>query len=347
MKNFSRETYIPLTASKVEDLMRKEYINYLKITDPYLLNGQNYYVCKNVNMQLRTTLACQANCKFCIEKTSERTCLANTSKYLSALRASLEMLHTAGIRPTVTITGGEPLLIKDKFLGILDILHEFGVRKFNLNTNGFLFSDDVLQKIAEIKMPHLNISRHHYDDAENQKILGLENSTPYDIQHIKSIIGGKYGDNTRIRLQCCLIKDAISDITSVKKYLDWVIDQGLDNVAFRGLSKLKEDAGNVSKETVDYCENNACDIFGLISDVANDPDFKLVAQNISDHYTYEDWLYKGVVDVHFAYSDMDILEEYELDELKKNELYAREFVLYEDNSFCGGWNKNFKTIKQY
>lgn len=346
MKIFNRENYLSLSEKDLRDYMRAEYVKYQKITDPYILNGISYFVCKNVNMQLRTTLACQANCKFCIEKTSKRTCACNTEAYLKALEESLTLLQTAGIFPTVTITGGEPLLFKERFMGILEILKEKAVRKFNLNTNGFLLDDTVLNKIVECKMPHLNISRHHYDDEINKQILELKDA-PYDINHIKSIIGGVYGSTTRIRLQCVLIKGFIDDIHSIKNYLDWVIEQGLDNVAFRGLSKLKESASSESFETVDYCNEKAVNMFSVLKDISNDPDFQLVAQNISDHYTYEDWLYKGVVDVHFAYSDMDILEEYEKIELENNERYGREFVLYEDNSFCGGWNKDFKLIKQY
>lgn len=345
MKNFTRETYIPLTEETVKNLMLAEYPKYRKITDDFVLNGLKYYVCKRVNMQLRTTLACQANCPFCIEKTSAKTCCVNTETYINSLRDALTILHEAGITPTVTITGGEPLLNKPKFIGILDVLKDFYIPKFNLNTNGFLLDDEVLNKMVEVKMPHLNISRHHHKDSVNQDLLDLKTETPYDIQHIKSIIGGSYGDVTRIRLQCVLIKGYVDDIKTIKEYLDWTIDQGLDNVAFRGLSKLKGDAFNQSPETVKYCEDKAVDIFTVLKDVANDPDFELVAQNISDHYTYEDWLYKGKVDVHFAYSDMDILEEYEIKELADNELFAREFVLYEDNSFCGGWNKDIKLIK--
>lgn len=345
MKNFTLDTYIPLNEAIVGDLMRKEYGHYRRITDSYVLNGKDYYICKNVNFQLRTTLACQANCAFCIEKTSPRTCLCDTGAYLNSFREALEMLHGVGIYPTVTITGGEPLLMKERFFGILKILNEFKVKKFNLNTNGFLFSEEILQAIADSKMPHLNISRHHYDDAINKQILGLPNDKGYDLNEVKQIIGGTYYDSTRIRLQCALIEGYIDNIHAIKEYLDWTIEQGLDNVAFRGLSKLKEDACNQSPETVEFCEKRAVDIFSILKDVYNDPDFTLVAQNVSDHYTYEDWLYKGKVDVHFAYSDMDILEEYELKELTDNEFFAREFVLYEDNSFCGGWNKAIKFIK--
>jgi molybdenum cofactor biosynthesis enzyme MoaA len=345
LKNFTRDTYIPLSLDTVREYMLAEYPKYRKITDNFVLNGIPYYVCGRVNMQLRTTLACQANCAFCIEKTSPKTSCVNTEMYLKSLNEALTILHEAGITPTITITGGEPLLNRQKFFGILDILQNFYIPKFNLNTNGFLLDEEILHKIVASKMPHLNISRHHYDDTINQEILDLKNETPYSIQEIKSIIGGTYDDVTRIRLQCVLIKGFIDDIASVKKYLDWTISEGLDNVAFRGLSKLKGDAANESLETVRYCEEKAVDIFTVLRDVASDPDFELVAQNISDHYTYEDWRYKGKVDVHFAYSDMDILEEYEVKELKDNELFAREFVLYEDNSFCGGWNKDIKFIK--
>ena len=50
MKNFTRETYIPLTEETVKDLMLAEYPKYRKITDDFVLNGLKYYVCKRVNM---------------------------------------------------------------------------------------------------------------------------------------------------------------------------------------------------------------------------------------------------------------------------------------------------------
>lgn len=86
------------------------------------------------------------------------------------------------------------------------------------------------------------------------------------------------------------------------------------------------------------------EIFDIVNKLPQDNEFKFNCQNISDHYMYEDWVYKGKVDVHFAYSDMDILEKREKSEIANNINYAREFVLYEDGAFCGGWNKDIKRI---
>lgn len=341
------DTYIQTTKDNIGDLMRQEYQHYRHITDPYLIEGKEYYVCKNVNFQIRMTLACNAKCKFCIEKVNKQKMCVEYQKYLNSIEESLQSLHLKGIYPSVTITGGEPLLFKDRFFAILEILKRLGVKKFNLNTNGSLLDKEALIKIAESGMPHLNISRHHHEESVNQNILELHSEDPlYDLSFVKDNIGGgKWGNPTRIRLQCVLIKGYIDDLTSIKQYLDWVIEQDLDNVAFRGLSSLNEES--ICTDLGQYCKEKSVDIFEVLQNISQDADFKLVAQNISDHYTYEDWLYKGKVDVHFAYSDMHILQEYEQKELENGELFAREFVFYEDGEFCGGWNKQIKLIKKF
>ncbi len=86
------------------------------------------------------------------------------------------------------------------------------------------------------------------------------------------------------------------------------------------------------------------EIFDIVNKLPQDNEFKFNCQNISDHYMYEDCVYKGKVDVHFAYSDMDILEKREKSEVANNINYAREFILYEDGAFCGDWNRDIKRI---
>lgn len=323
------------------NLMNREYAFYQSICQDYTIGHQAYKVCKRVNYQCRTTLVCNANCPFCIEKDSCRKNEVSTANYLATLNRSLKELHRLGIQPSVTITGGEPCLWKDKLIGILDTLKANQVSKFNLNTNGLLLNDTLLTAIKESEMPHLNISIHHYDLEKNKEYFGGVSITLEQLKRIKDVLGGTYDDPTRIRLQCVLMKGGIDSLDEMKKFLNFAKELGFDNVAFRGLSKLKE--AGVNEELHAYCEEKALDVFPILNELANDSSFKFNCQNISDHYLYEDWVYEGV-DVHFAYSDMDILEKREKDELKQGLNYAREFVLYEDGSFCGGWNKELKLI---
>lgn len=346
MKVFDMEKYLTLKTDSIGDLMKKEYDFYRSITKNVNLNGNDYKVCHKVNFQCRTTLHCNSKCAFCIEKDSSNCKSIPDENYLTALEESISMIQAQGIYPTVTITGGEPCLYKEKLLGIMEVLKRKEVKKFNLNTNALYLDKDILSKMKEVGMPHLNISRHHFDDNVNDEIFSSKTLSTEGLKDIIKEIGGTYYDTTRICMQCVLIKDYIDCRTKIRAYLDYILSLGLDNVAFRGLSKLKEDECNdVSLHK--YCNEHAVDIFEVISQIRNDSDFKLVAQNVSDHYTYEDWLYKGKVDVHFAYSDMDILKRYEVEELENEELFAREFVLYEDGHFCGGWNKDIKLIKKF
>lgn len=347
MKIFKIEDYIETANNDIEGLMLKEYDFYRSIVNNVELNGNNYQVCKRVNFQCRTTLSCNASCSFCIEKDNiQKERHISDEKYIQALDNSLSMLSEQGIFPTVTITGGEPCLFKQRLFGIFDILQKHKVKKFNVNTNGSVLSEEMLLKMVEVKMPHLNISRHHYVDSKNNDSFNKKTISTEGLKNIKQIIGGTYYDTTRVRFQCVMIKNYIDSFEEVKKYLNHILELGFDNVAFRGLSKLKEEDG-YNQELHEYCEENQVDMFSILRYLQHDPDFKLNAQNISDHYMYEDWVYKGKVDVHFAYSDMELLKKYEVNELQNNELFAREFVLYEDGSFCSGWNKDIKLIKQY
>lgn len=123
------------------------------------------------------------------------------------------------------------------------------------------------------------------------------------------------------------------------KIFEFAKSLGFDNVSFRGLSKLKEE------NQIAEIDDSFVDMFSIMNSLKDDDKFKFNCQNISDHYLYEDWVYDGNIDVHFAYSDMDILEKRELKEKELGLNYAREFVLYEDGVFCGGWNKSFKKIR--
>lgn len=323
------------------NIMNKEYEFYKGICDDYVIAGKEYKVCNKVNYQCRTTLACNANCPFCIEKDSCKNNEVSNDIYLSNLDKSLKELHSLGISPSVTITGGEPCLFKNRVIGILKTLKSNNVSKFNLNTNGILLNNEILNCIKEVEMPYMNISIHHYNLDKNKELFGGKSITLNQLKNIKKQLGATYYDNTRVRLQCVLMKGAIDSLDEIKKFLKFTKELGFDNVAFRGLSKLKGIA--IDDKLHNFCNEKELDIFPILNQLADDDDFKFNCQNISDHYMYEDWVYDGI-DVHFAYSDMDILAKMEKEETSNNINYAREFVLYEDSSFCGGWNKDIKKI---
>lgn len=347
MKHFNLKDRVELNKENVLPIMESEYEFYNEICNDYNIGDKLYKVCSKVNYQCRLSLACNANCPFCIEKDSCRNNEVSTNDYIQKLDKSIKELHLNGIEPSITITGGEPCLVKDKLLKTLNTISKNNVSKFNLNTNGILLTQDILIKIKETKMPHLNISLHHYDLEKNKAFFGGKSISIDQLKLIKDTLGCTYNDSTRVRIQCVMMKGGIDSVEEVVKFIEFIKELGFDNVAFRGLSKLKE-VGN-DLDLHNYCEDKAVDTFSIVNELKNHKDFLFNCQNISDHYTYEDWIYGKKdnfygIDIHVAYSDMDILEKREKEELSKNLNYAREFVLYEDGSFCGGWNKDIKKI---
>lgn len=343
MKIFNKKDRILIGEKNknIINLMDKEYEIYKQLCTSHIIGAHDYEVCQNVNLQCRTSLICNANCPFCIEKDSCKNNEVNTLNYVHKLDKALIELNKKDIHPSVTITGGEPCADKLKLNAILKTLYKNNVKKFNLNTNGILIDNEIIDMIKTNNIPYINISLHHYDLNKNKFFFGGKSITYQQLKFIIDNLGGTYYDKTRIRLQCVMMKNGIDSIEEIKKYTNFAKSLGLDNVAFRGLSKLKTSIE--INELHKFCDKYSFDIFNILNKLQNDDEFKFNCQNISDHYMYEDWIFNGV-DIHFAYSDMDILEKREKKELKDNIKYAREFVIYEDGSFCGGWNKNMKKI---
>ena len=99
---------------------------------------------KQLNLQI--TAKCNFNCKHCFNA-------ADNAPLLQELRYEeicqiLDAVKEKGI-DELTITGGEPMLHKD-FLKIMDAIYARGMTVFDLNTNGYFITREMLDHFKEI-----------------------------------------------------------------------------------------------------------------------------------------------------------------------------------------------------
>lgn len=114
----------------------------------------------NPNFSIVVPTGCNAKCSFCFwEKAKD---IPEKMEYLKKLQKTLQGLPPEFVQ--CSITGGEPTTCS--FLREILLLVRMKFEKVVLSTNGFKVEPWVFEYID-----HLNISRHHWEEGENQKIF--------------------------------------------------------------------------------------------------------------------------------------------------------------------------------
>lgn len=166
-------------------------------------------VVDNPNLSVILPVGCNAACEFCYWQ--KRTGL--TPERFSFVANSLP-----DIFQQVSITGGEPTMLCNILQDYLLIAKD-RFKKVVLNTNGF-----ALEKDDFLFCDHVNISRHHWDDTENQKIFRT-NFIP-NVEKLQRLCS--YGDVTLN----CVLQDKFSDKQFIENYISFAKEMKA-KVAFR------------------------------------------------------------------------------------------------------------------
>ncbi len=179
------------------------------------MKNQIFY--ENPNLSLVLPGPCQAKCDFCFwyqKKTAE--------DYLNRLEFVLETLPECFYQ--VSITGGEPTL--SPYLDdVLDLLAPLKnkYKKIVMTTNGIRLGN-YLQKVEQI-VDHVNISRHHWLQEENEKVFKTKViPKDGDLKHFAKFLGDKLTFN-------CVIKDM--PVHDMYSFLNYSRNLGVNNVCFR------------------------------------------------------------------------------------------------------------------
>lgn len=121
------------------------------------------------NFSLVLPGGCNAECDFCFWKRSSPLNKGNVKRFLKNLDTALDLLPRQFHQ--ISITGGEPT-ISPVFDRVLEAIanRRSGWTKVVLTTNGSHLN--LRDRIAGV-VDHVNISRHHFNDVVNQRLMGI------------------------------------------------------------------------------------------------------------------------------------------------------------------------------
>lgn len=316
---------------------------------PVHINGEDYLFYGNANLSIFTSSRCNAHCNFCIAELRYfhdgvdyiKPAIKDDTTYFNRLRLMLETVKP--LKPSVSITGGEPT-IDPRLPEILKILIEYNVRKRTLTTNGSGLltkikdsNDTVLDRLIDYKLQHLNISRAHYKEEDNNRIMDINNGFSND--QLKEVISIANANKIRTRLSCVLLKGEIDSLEKMIEYLNWAESMGVDNVIFRQLMEFDKKTVKTGR-IPSFCSTNNVNLLPIWEEIDRDSRFSFVHQVLGYYYYVEVFKYKKIDMV----SEMADLRQIDIEKeriIKKTNgvpvIY--EMVFHPNGTLCGSWRE--------
>lgn len=183
-----------------------------------------------INLYVRVTDLCWANCPFCIAHGS-----SPRPFYLQGYKDVLAELYNQAYIKKVAITGGEPTSRLDVLSEVVMATKDLDPRiVVDLNTNG--------QRLRYMKqevwdaLGSVSLSRHHWDDFINARIFGTPR-TYFDSQDIAGLSEDNKG---KLHLRCNLAKGYVDSQEAVLHYMESMARLGVHDFGFVGLMGLNQ-----------------------------------------------------------------------------------------------------------
>jgi len=317
---------------------------------PFHANGKDYQVYGNANLSIFVGKRCNATCNFCVAELRYfhegmdylKPAITDTTDYFKRLHLAMETVRP--LNPSVSLTGGEPT-IDPRLPEILRILTEYKVRKRTITTNGSGLmlkvagsTDTILDRLIDYKLAHLNISRAHYDEEKNQRIMNLRDPS-FSNKQLQEVIAIAKSQGIRPRLSCVLLKGEVDSLEEMKKYMDWAESIGVDNVVFRQLMKFDE--ARVKQGRIpSFCSEHGISLIPLWEEIDQDPGFSFINQVLGYYYYVEVFRYKGVDMV----SEMADLRQIDAEKDRARRTLGEIPIIYElvfhpNGNLCGSWRE--------
>ena len=317
---------------------------------PFDFNGEKRNVYENCNLSIFVDDYCNANCKFCVaqlryenrSQAYQKKRIADDEFYYKRLEEVLTLLKPLNL--SVSITGGEPTKCK-RLVRILEIIEKVGMRKRTITTNGSGLYDVIngktyLQHLIDNHFDHLNISRAHYDENRNQKIMSYEKDYCSN-EMIGKIIKEALSNNLRPRLSCLLLKSGVNSIDEIVRYMSFYEQYGIDNVIFRELMDYDQDK-MINVEKKEYCKANKIKLNDVWECVDADSRFETVLNILGYYYYVEIYKYNNIT---MCSESADITVLYKEKANHPNNVY--ELVFHPNGNLCGSWVDNEDILLKY
>lgn len=294
-------------------------MNITEQTDEIELYGKKYRMYHDPwkhHIHLKCTNACDANCKFCIERSS-RDDRENPNAFMESMTEVVNQMKEQDQFSTLSVTGGEPTLFC-KFREVLEFAHEVQPMLFSINSNGCNMNSDWLSGYFH---GWFNLSKHRIDDGDifQRKLVIFKE----DIIKFK-----RANPLCKVRIQCVLgMQNGFQSISNIVSFIDYY-KSVVDDFSFRSLI-IEDGRGNVPILFRNFrswmMEQGMC-----------------TEQVIQDYYVYENYNVLGTPVV-ISWSNMALLQKF--NETHPDNNFLEEIIVHPDGTVSGSWNKKTLIIK--
>lgn len=242
----------------------------------YLLNSDDFKSYQELKPRtlsyLPIAIACQAKCKFCFSETSISAEQKKHKVDLITLEKYCELAKKNGATRFVITGGGEPgLLNKEDLLNVIRLAKKY-FNQITMISNGLFLSKlettelkNLLLELSSAGLSVLSISYHSHNVSKNINIMGIDTKIKLLLNNIKL-----FKINFKIRLVCVLQKSGISNNLDIQNYLDFAIENNIEEVCFKELyisstfesiyAKSQENKYSIDNQVylnnlIDYCND--------------------------------------------------------------------------------------------
>jgi len=264
--------------------------------------------------------ACNAKCPFCVSQMTGK-CIPHNQKYNTRNLEKICQFSAMNGVSTALITGkGEPTMSKD-LLPICAELNKY-FPFIELQTNGYLLTEDMLACLYEVGLSTVIISMVHYDDDHNNTIYGFKK--PLDLKKTIKMI---HEAGLSVRLSCIMVKgyvDSEDEFNNLIKFCkdnnveqltirpvevpkvamdrdvyDWTVNHKVNGDDLDDIHNILDACGTIvmnlahGAKVYDYLGQNVC----ITNCLTLDTDDEKIRQLIiyPDGHVFYDWVYKGAI----------------------------------------------------
>ena len=190
----------------------------------YEIRNKEWKIDQGFNLYIDVITKCNAKCAFCIAPSVGRK---DGPRLLDGLTWALNV--TDRVNGSVQLMGGEPM-ISPLFQDVMKAIGRSTAHRKVVNTNASFVTEQRINQMKEAGINYLNISRHHWDDMVNQQIMKMKPLlTTAKIEQIRGRLG-EVGLGSR--LNCCLLKEGVSNYEDVMEFVGYGKDLGFTEIAF-------------------------------------------------------------------------------------------------------------------
>ncbi len=178
----------------------------------------------SVNLFVKVTNGCNAHCLFCSNADAPHTGEFDINKLFRIIE---EIKKRGIILNRLNITGGEPSLVKNRVIGVLERMDLEGHKDVHvhLNTNGLISASQ--QLMSHPRWDSISVSLHHYDNDKLSQLYGIR--IPEEALNFDGI------DMMKVNASCNLIRGYIDCTDEAHKMMDFCIEKGFTRLGFVGL----------------------------------------------------------------------------------------------------------------